>query len=63
ETLLTAIQPDSHVCSRLENAYAEAAGAGSRPILLTLVGLRPPAVSKIALLNLKLCRVFVVSHH
>ena len=36
---------------KLEVTDPEAAGAGSRPVLLTPVGLRPPSVSKTDLRN------------
>ncbi|MCD7859686.1 MAG: hypothetical protein LUH51_05875, partial [Firmicutes bacterium] len=46
------------VCAGMENADPEAAGAGGRPVLLTLVGLRPPSVSKTAALMNKLFPFF-----
>ncbi|MCD7858832.1 MAG: hypothetical protein LUH51_01495, partial [Firmicutes bacterium] len=42
----------------MENADPEAAGTGGRPVLLTLVGLRPPSVSKTAALMNKLFPFF-----
>ena len=43
----------------MEIADPEASGTGSRPVLLTPVGLRPPCVSKTDLQNLELFRLFL----
>ena len=43
----------------MEIADPEASGTGSRPVLLTPVGLRPPCVSKTDLQNLERFRLFL----
>ena len=43
----------------MEIADSEASGTGSRPVLLTPVGLRPPCVSKTDLQNLERFRLFL----
>ena len=43
----------------MEIADSEASGIGSRPVLLTPVGLRPPCVSKTDLQNLERFRLFL----
>ena len=60
--IFTALQSDSNGGAWLEVAPSKAAGIGSRPSLLTSVGLRFLSVNKLGLLDNNLI-VFSVSHH